>query len=93
MQDEVNKKLVEEVAGQVERQKEMLERSVGSCEQYCEALKCVEDYINARWDPWRAHADGETRRLVTAVSELSAFAEQALGDLIDRKQSQVNPSP
>jgi hypothetical protein len=67
----------------------MLERSVAGCEQYCEVLKNVEDYINSRWGPWRSEADGETRRLVTAVSELYAFAEQALGDLIDRKQSQV----
>ena len=88
-QEEANKELVEAVSGQVERQKDILERSVSSCEKYCEALKCVEDYINARWGPWRDEVDTETRRLVTVVSELYAFAEQTLGDLIDRKQSQV----
>jgi hypothetical protein len=81
---------VEEVAGQVDAQKRMLEQSVSSCDVYCEVLKHVEDYVDTRWAAWLGLAKGETGRLVGAVCALYGFAEQALGDLLDRKQSQAD---
>jgi hypothetical protein len=49
----MNKKLAETISGMMDKQKQLLDESVRSCGQYREVLKRVEEYVDARWDPWK----------------------------------------
>lgn len=60
-----------------------------SSDKYCEVLKSVEKYIHGRWDPWREVVKNETKSLVTEVCEVYTISEKSLGDIVDRKMSQV----
>jgi hypothetical protein len=63
-----------------------------SSDKYCEVLKSVEKYIHGRWDPWREVVKNETKNLVTEVCEVYTISEKSLGDIVDRKMSQVRDS-
>ena len=81
---------MQDITSLVEKNRDLLDLSVKSCDQYCEVLKSVEKYIDVRWDPWKEIVKGETRLLVAEVCEVFSVSEQILGDLIDRKQSQMD---
>jgi len=89
LKEEVDHQLVKDVTEQVEKHQMILEESITSSDKYCEVLKSVEKYIHGRWDPWREVVKHETKGLVTEVCEVYSISEKALGDIIDRKMSQV----
>jgi len=89
LKEEVDHQIVKDVTEQVERHMIILEESISSSDKYCEVLKCVEKYIHGRWDPWREVVKNETKVLVTGVCEVFSITEKSLGDIIDRKMSQV----
>ena len=91
LKEEVDHQLVKDVCEQVEKHQQILEESILSSDKYCDVLKSVEKYIHGRWDPWREVVKNETKKLVTEVCEVYSISEKSLGDVIDRKMSQVSP--
>jgi hypothetical protein len=89
LKEEVDHQLVKDVTEQVDKHMMILEESIASSDKYCEVLKSVEKYIHGRWDPWREVVKNETKILVTDVCSVFSISEKALGDVIDRKMSQV----
>ena len=90
LKEEVDHQLVKDVSEQVEKHQQILEESIMSSDKYCDVLKSVEKYIHGRWDPWREVVKTETKNLVTEVCEIYSISEKSLGDIIDRKMSQVS---
>ena len=89
LKEEVDHQLVKDVTEEVEKHKGLLEDSIRSCKDYCDVLRSVERYINARWEPWKEVVKHEAKALVTEVCEVYTISEKSLGDLIDRKMMQV----
>ncbi len=77
-QDEIDSQLVQDVSALVEKNRGLLEASVASCDRYCEVLRCVGRYIDARWEPWRGLVAAETRGLVAEVCDVFSVSEQVL---------------
>ena len=75
-QDEIDSQLVQDVSALVEKNRGLLEASVASCDRYCEVLRCVGRYIDARWEPWRGLVAAETRGLVAEVCDVFSVSEQ-----------------
>jgi hypothetical protein len=55
-----------------------------------QVLRLVQKYISARWEPFRDVVKNDSKSLVVEVCEVFSVSEKVLGDLIDRKQAQMD---
>jgi hypothetical protein len=66
-----------------------LSASISSSNRYLEVLNAVELYIDVRWTHFLEVMAQDTREVLVSVCEVYRVSEQILGDVLDRKLSQV----